>query len=148
MFKYLAFGAVGLVAGSASADELTAIQGGSIDLGTYQGVVYYVEEGDDFNVVTTLASADSGMPLRFVVTLSEDEHFLITAPGAVVRGSLLRATLAAAPYVAFLGGELHVPGRDLQLAFSDRADHVVRHDVPQRASSPLADRRCLPWRWS
>ena len=81
MFKYLAFGAVGLVAGSASADELTAIQGGSIDLGTYQGVVYYVEEGNDFHVVTTLASADSGMPLRFVVTLSEDEHFLITAPG-------------------------------------------------------------------
>ena len=81
MFKYLVFGAVGLIAGSASADELTSIQGGSIDLGTYQGVVYYVEEGDDFNVVTTLASADSGMPLRFVVTLSEDEHFLITAPG-------------------------------------------------------------------
>jgi hypothetical protein len=83
MFKYLAFGAVGLVAGSASADELTSIQGGSIDLGTYQGVVYYVEEGKDFNVVTTLASADSGMPLRFIVTLSEDEHFVISVPGEV-----------------------------------------------------------------
>ena len=66
---------------SSFADELTSIQGGSIDLGTYQGVVYYVEEGDDFNVVTTLASADSGMPLRFIVTLSEDEHFVISAPG-------------------------------------------------------------------
>ena len=68
---------------SSFADELTSIQGGSIDLGTYQGVVYYVEEGDDFNVVTTLASADSGMPLRFIVTLSEDEHFVISAPGEV-----------------------------------------------------------------
>jgi hypothetical protein len=83
MFKYLAFSAVGLVAGSASADDLTSIQGGSIDLGTYRGVVYYVEEGDHFSVVTTLASADSGPPLRFVVTLSEDEHFVISVPGDV-----------------------------------------------------------------
>lgn len=81
MLKYLAFGAVGLVAGAAYADELTSIQGGSIDLGTYQGVVYYVEEGDEFRVVTTLASADGGMPLRFVVMLAEDEHFVISVPG-------------------------------------------------------------------
>lgn len=84
MLKYLAFGAfsaVGLVAGSACADELTSIQGGRIDLGTYQGVVYYVEAGDDFRVVTTLASTDGGMPLRFVVMLSENEHIVISVPG-------------------------------------------------------------------
>ena len=81
MLKYLAFGAVGLVAGPVFAGELTSIQGGSIDLGAYQGVVYYVEEGADFRVVTTLASTDGGMPLRFVVTLSEDEHIVISVPG-------------------------------------------------------------------
>lgn len=84
MLKYLAFSAfsaVALVAGAACADELTSVQGGSIDLGTYQGVVYYVDEGDDFRVVTTLASADGGMPLRFVVMLSENEHFVISVPG-------------------------------------------------------------------
>ena len=83
MLKYLVFGAVGLVAGSASADDLTSMQGASIDLGTYRGVVYYVQDGEDFSVVTTLASADSGMPLRFVVSLSENEHFVISVPGQV-----------------------------------------------------------------
>jgi hypothetical protein len=81
MLKYLAFGALGLVAGPAFADELTSTQGGRIDLGTYQGVVYYVDEGNDFRVVTTLASTDGGMPLRFVVMLSEDEHIVISVPG-------------------------------------------------------------------
>ena len=81
MFKHIALIAAGLAAASASADELTSIQGGSIDLGTYRGVVYYVDEGTDFRVVTTLASADGSMPLRFVVTLSEDERFVISVPG-------------------------------------------------------------------
>ncbi|RWB65326.1 MAG: hypothetical protein EOQ52_28960 [Mesorhizobium sp.] len=54
---------------------------------------------------------------------------------SIVRSSLFRTTLAAAPNVAFLGRELHIAGRNFRFAFSDRADHVVDHHVAQRASS-------------
>src|SRR5438105_10356728 len=46
-----------------------------------------------------------------------------------VRGSLLRASLAAAPHVAFLGLKLRRARLDLQLAFGDLAHHVVRHEL-------------------
>ena len=84
MSKALAFCTIGMVvmmARSASAGELTAIQGGSIDVGTYRGVVYYTDEGDDFRVITTIASLDSSEPVRFVATLAENEHLLISVPG-------------------------------------------------------------------
>ena len=85
MSKALAFCTIGMVVmmvGSASAGELTAVQGGSVDVGTYRGVVYYTEEGNDFRVVTTIASTPDGSePVRFVATLAENEHLLISVPG-------------------------------------------------------------------
>jgi hypothetical protein len=46
-------------------------------------VVYYTEEGNDFRVVTTIASKDSSEPVRFVTNLAENEHLLISVPGKV-----------------------------------------------------------------
>ena len=69
-----------LIAWPAAAGELTAMQGGSLDLAAYQGVVYYTQEGSDFRVVATLAR-DDGTPIRFVTTLAADQHLIISVPG-------------------------------------------------------------------
>ena len=80
MSKALAFCTIGMMVmmvGSASAGEITAVQGGSVDVGTYRGVVYYTEEGKDFRVVTTIASTlDGSEPVRFVATLAENEQWV------------------------------------------------------------------------
>jgi hypothetical protein len=73
MFRYTALAALCVVAGSASAGELTARQGGSVDLGNFHGVVYY-------RVVTTMAAGES-LPVRFVATLTEGQAFVISVPG-------------------------------------------------------------------
>ncbi|MET0596302.1 MAG: hypothetical protein ABWZ57_00380 [Mesorhizobium sp.] len=83
MFKYLVSVALVAITASASGEEISAFQGGSIDLGAYQGIVYYVDEGDEFRVVTTLSAPESLVPVRFVARLSEDEHITISVPGAV-----------------------------------------------------------------
>ena len=83
MSKTLALCTIGMMVGSASAAELTPLQGGSLDIGTYRGVVYYTEEGDDFRVVTTIASQEGGEPVRFVAILAKNEHLLISVPGKV-----------------------------------------------------------------
>jgi len=72
--------AVSLLAWPAAAGELTTMQGGSIDLAAYRGVVYYTQEGSDFRVVATLAT-DNGTPIRFVIALAADQHLVISAPG-------------------------------------------------------------------
>ena len=66
MFKYLVSVALVAVTASASGEEISAFQGGSIDLGAYQGIVYYVDEGDEFRVVTTLSAPESLVPHSLV----------------------------------------------------------------------------------
>jgi len=86
MSKALALCALGMIVTMvepASAGELTAVQGGSVDVGTYRGVVYYTEEGHDFRVVTTIASQGGNEPVRFVTNLAENEHLLISVPGKI-----------------------------------------------------------------
>jgi hypothetical protein len=43
------------------AGEFVALQGGSVDLGAYHGVVYYTETEDGYRVVTTI-TAEDGTP--------------------------------------------------------------------------------------
>ncbi|RWJ26784.1 MAG: hypothetical protein EOR27_14890 [Mesorhizobium sp.] len=81
MFRYTVLAALCVVAGSASAGELTARQGGSVDLGNFHGVVYFTEAADGYRVVTTMAAGEEGLPVRFVATLTEDQAFVISVPG-------------------------------------------------------------------
>jgi hypothetical protein len=46
MYRLLAL-AASLIALPAAAGELRDIQGGTVDLGSYQGVVYYTQDGPD-----------------------------------------------------------------------------------------------------
>jgi hypothetical protein len=79
MYRLIAL-AASLIALPAAAGELRDIQGGSVDLGSYQGIVYYTQDGPDLRVVATLA-ADQATPIRLVATLAANQHLLISVPG-------------------------------------------------------------------
>ncbi|MGX9180357.1 hypothetical protein [Mesorhizobium sp. BHbdii] len=81
MFRYTALAALCVVAGAASAGELTARQGGSVDLGNFHGVVYYTEAADGYRVVTTMTAGEESLPVRLVATLTEGQAFVISVPG-------------------------------------------------------------------
>jgi hypothetical protein len=82
--RFAALFATCLTASSAAAGgELAETQGGSVDLGAFQGIVYYTSDADGYRVVTTLASGAQGSPVRFVTTLTESQTFEISVPGRV-----------------------------------------------------------------
>ncbi|TIP38089.1 MAG: hypothetical protein E5X43_20790 [Mesorhizobium sp.] len=81
MFRHTALAALCVVASSASAGELAARQGGTVDLGKFHGVVYYTEADDGYRVVTTMAAGEENLPVRFVATLSEGQALVISVPG-------------------------------------------------------------------
>jgi len=66
--------------GAAQANSLKPIEGRSINLGDVSGVVYYTIEPDGFRVVTTLAEADKGTPIRFVSVLAPGQRVLLSTP--------------------------------------------------------------------
>ncbi len=70
-----------LTASSAAAGGLAELHGGSVQLGTYQGVIYYTSGLEWYRVVATLASGAGGPPIRFVATLAEGQAFEISVPG-------------------------------------------------------------------
>ncbi|AZN97719.1 hypothetical protein EJ066_10720 [Mesorhizobium sp. M9A.F.Ca.ET.002.03.1.2] len=82
MLRYTTLAALCIVASSASAGELMARQGGTVDLGNFHGVVYYTEADDGYRVVTTMAAGEESLPVRFVATLTEGQTFVISVPGA------------------------------------------------------------------
>ncbi|TIO07630.1 hypothetical protein [Mesorhizobium sp.] len=82
MFRNTAIAALCVAASSASAGELTARQGGTVDLGNFHGVVYYTEADDGYRVVTTMAAGEETLPVRFVATLTEGQAVVISVPGA------------------------------------------------------------------
>ncbi len=63
------------------AAELSVLQGGSIDIGSYHGVVFFTEGGDGYRVVATVANGDAGLPIRFEATLTESQKMSIIVPG-------------------------------------------------------------------
>jgi hypothetical protein len=81
MLRHTVLAALCVAASSASAGELTARQGGSVDLGNFHGVVYYTEADDGYRVVTTMAAGEESLPVRFVATLTEGQAFVISVPG-------------------------------------------------------------------
>ena len=66
--------------GAAQANNLKPIEGRSINLGDVSGVVYYTIEPDGFRVVTTLAEAEKGTPIRFVSVLAPGQRVLLSTP--------------------------------------------------------------------
>ena len=81
MYSYLALGAC-MIAWPAWGGDLGAMQGGSVDLGSYHGIVYFTDDGSSSRVVVTMATSE-GTPIRFIATLSENEHLYISVPGKV-----------------------------------------------------------------
>ena len=81
MFRYTVLAALCAAASSASAGELTALQGGTVDLGSFHGVVYYTMADDGYRVVTTMAAGEESSPIRFVATLTEGQALVISVPG-------------------------------------------------------------------
>ena len=47
----------------------------------YRGVVYYTNERDGYQVVTTIADGEAGPPIRLVATLAESQGITISVPG-------------------------------------------------------------------
>jgi hypothetical protein len=83
MYRYKVLAALCVMAGNASAGELKALQGGSIDLGAYHGVVYYTEGDRGYQVVTTIAEGAEGSPVRCEATLDEGQSLTISVPGGL-----------------------------------------------------------------
>jgi hypothetical protein len=73
--------AVALFAGPASAVELKAFAGKSIELKDVRGLIYYTPKGDVFEVVTTLDS--EGHAFRVVSSLKDGQSTVLSAPGAL-----------------------------------------------------------------
>ena len=65
---------------AAQANGLKPIEGRSVNLGDVSGVVYYTAEPDGFRVVTTLAEADKGTPIRIVSVLAPGQRVLLSTP--------------------------------------------------------------------
>ena len=75
--------AVFMAASPLHAGELSATAGETIDLGRFQGVVYFTSENDSYHVVATIADGEAGLPVRFSTTLAEDQSATISVPGKV-----------------------------------------------------------------
>ena len=75
------FAASALIAGAASAAELKAYAGKSIELKDVHGLIYFTPKGDVFEVVTTLDS--DGHAFRVVSSLKDGQSTVLSAPGAL-----------------------------------------------------------------
>lgn len=62
------------------AGELSAMAGESIELGRFDGVVYYTSADDGYRVVATIADGGAA-PVRFSATLAENQTATISVPG-------------------------------------------------------------------
>jgi hypothetical protein len=100
MYRCLLIAAVSLMIAPAAAGELADLQAESIDLGGYRGVVYYTNDHGDYRVVTTIAEGETGLPVRFEATLSENQKLTISVPAPLGEKShVLELTRAGAKLV-------------------------------------------------
>ncbi len=73
--------------GVTMASELSPGSGHSINLGRFNGAVYYTVEQAGYRVVATIAEGEKGLPVRFVATLSEGQALAISVPGKLGEAS-------------------------------------------------------------
>jgi hypothetical protein len=69
-------------AAGAQAAEIGPMQARSIVLGQVTGVAYYTVAEDGYRVVATLAAGETGMPMRFIATLSAGQKVVLSVPQA------------------------------------------------------------------
>jgi len=74
--------------GTAAASELAPGNGHSIQLGSFNGAVYYTIEQDGYRVVATMASGAEQQPIRVVSTLAPGQRVMISVPQAVGQPSV------------------------------------------------------------
>jgi len=80
MYRYITLAALLAAASPAHSGELPPNAGESIQLGSIRGVIYYTESSSGYTVVTTLADGQSGLPVRFVATLTDNQAQKISVP--------------------------------------------------------------------
>jgi hypothetical protein len=90
MLKYISLAALWLAAAPAHAGDLNAFEAESITLGSIHGVVYYTVQPEGYRVVATIAQGEDGLPLRFEVTLTDNQKLLISIPGRLGEQSEVR----------------------------------------------------------
>jgi hypothetical protein len=81
MLRYVVVAVLGCAATPAPAGELSALQGGSIEGGSFHGVIFYSSEPGGYHVVATIADGETGLPVRFEATLGENQKLSISTPG-------------------------------------------------------------------
>ncbi len=81
MYRYMMLAALCAVTSPGYAAEIGEIQGSSIDLGGFRGVVYYTSEDSGYHVVTTISEGENGLPVRFEATLLEGQKIIVSVPG-------------------------------------------------------------------
>src|SRR6188472_2001480 len=81
MFKYIFVVAFCLTATPIHAGELVPFEGGSIEVGSFRGVVFYTLEPAGYHVIATIAQGEAGLPVRFEATLTELQKLSISVPG-------------------------------------------------------------------
>jgi hypothetical protein len=89
VFRYISLAALCLAAMPVQAEELVAVQAGTIDVGSFHGIVYFTREQDGYRVVTTISNGEAGLPVRFEATLTEGQKLSISVPGKVHEQSQL-----------------------------------------------------------
>jgi len=80
MVRCITFAALCLAVTAAQAGELAPYQAASIELGSIRGVAYYTEVPGGDRVVTTLTDGEAGLPVRFEVTLSDNQSLTLSVP--------------------------------------------------------------------
>jgi hypothetical protein len=79
--RYVSLAALCIAATPVHADELVALQAGTIDVGSFHGIVFYTQEHDGYRVVATISDGEAGLPVRFEATLADGQRLSISVPG-------------------------------------------------------------------
>jgi hypothetical protein len=82
LFMAFALACCGSV-GASTAAELTPVNGYSVHLARYAGVVYYTVGGDGYDVVATLGAGAEEQPIRFIASLRPGQKMVISVPRSV-----------------------------------------------------------------
>jgi len=76
----LAAAAVAALTGTASAETIRPLDGGSVRLGDLAGVAYYTSEPKGYRVVVTLARTEASRAVRFEAVLASGQSVILSTP--------------------------------------------------------------------
>jgi hypothetical protein len=62
------------------AGQLLEMEGASINVGSFHGVVFFTTQPDGYHIVVTIADGEAGLPVRFEASLTERQKLSITVP--------------------------------------------------------------------